>query len=93
MKYVKRPIVTEAFRYGHDDKPEWFDINLHVEHQPALFNQEKNTYEYLEAFIMIQTLEGAMRANPGDYIIKGIKGEIYPCQEDIFRQSYDVYQP
>lgn len=39
--------------------------------------------------IDIQTLEGEMRANMGDYIIKGIKGEFYPCKPDIFLASYE----
>ena len=39
--------------------------------------------------LMIRTLEGDMRATPGDYIIKGVKGEFYPCKPDIFEQSYD----
>lgn len=37
----------------------------------------------------IETLEGVMKANLGDYIIKGIKGEFYPCKPDIFEQSYE----
>jgi hypothetical protein len=38
----------------------------------------------------IQTLEGIMIANPGDWIIKGIKGEFYPCKNDIFEATYDL---
>jgi hypothetical protein len=93
MKYIKRPIVIEAFRYGHHDKPEWFNMNLHIEHQTAFFHKDKNAYEYLEPFIMIQTLEGAMRACLGDYIIKGIAGEIYPCKAEIFNELYDLFIP
>ncbi len=37
----------------------------------------------------IKTLEGDMVANPGDYIIKGVKGEIYPCKPDIFELTYE----
>ena len=39
--------------------------------------------------IYIDTLEGKMKANKGDYIIKGVKGEIYPCKPDIFLMSYE----
>jgi len=42
-----------------------------------------------ERCIDIQTLEGEMRADIGDYIIKGIKGEFYPCKPDIFETSYE----
>jgi hypothetical protein len=38
----------------------------------------------------IQTLEGNMRGNVGDYVIKGVKGELYPCKPDIFEASYDA---
>jgi len=37
----------------------------------------------------IETLEGTMHANPGDWIITGIKGERYPCKDEIFRQTYE----
>jgi hypothetical protein len=38
----------------------------------------------------IKTLEGIMKANPGDYIIKGVQGEFYPCRGDIFQQTYEA---
>ena len=40
--------------------------------------------------IIIHTLEGDMRANPGDYIITGIRGEEYPCKKEIFEASYEL---
>ena len=40
--------------------------------------------------VEIETLEGTMTANKGDYIIKGIQGELYPCKPDIFNQTYDI---
>ena len=42
--------------------------------------------------IDIQTLEGEMRANIGDWIIKGVKGEFYPCRNDIFTMTYDLVE-
>ena len=42
--------------------------------------------------MMIETLEGAMRASPGDYIITGVKGEQYPCKPDVFEQTYEPVQ-
>ncbi len=50
---------------------------------------DSNKITRLPSFYMIQTLEGAMRADIGDYIIRGIKGEIYPCKEDIFNLTYE----
>jgi hypothetical protein len=40
-------------------------------------------------FLLIETLEGRHRANPGDWIIRGVKGEFYPCKPDIFAATYD----
>ena len=39
--------------------------------------------------IEIETLEGVMKANKGDYIIKGVKGELYPCKADVFKLTYE----
>lgn len=41
-------------------------------------------------YLIIKTLEGNHRANPGDWVIKGVKGEFYPCKPDIFDQTYEV---
>ncbi len=41
-------------------------------------------------FLEIETLEGVMTASPGDWIIKGIKGEFYPCKPDIFKATYEL---
>lgn len=47
-------------------------------------------YQYNESYPTgIETLEGIMRVNPGDWIIKGVKGELYPCKDDIFKKTYD----
>lgn len=43
--------------------------------------------------VIIDTLEGAMRADLGDYVIKGVKGEFYPCKPDIFDATYDPADP
>jgi hypothetical protein len=76
MKYVKKPIVVEAFRYGHEDFPGWMaDADYYI----------NKPHDWL----VIMTLEGDMAAQKGDYIIKGIKGEFYPCKPDIFEASYD----
>lgn len=43
-----------------------------------------------QPFLKIETLEGIMIANVGDYIIKGVRGELYPCKPDIFKETYDL---
>ncbi len=90
MKYRKKPVVIEAFRYGFDEDPEWLNLNKHIEYKTV--KESGNGWEHVDRFMMIQTLEGAMRADIGDYIIKGIKGEIYPCKSDIFELTYEAIE-
>lgn len=81
MKYKKKPIVIEAFRFQIDDV------------MPELFHDKVITNEiitYADGTCDIHTLEGVMKAGKGDYIILGIKGEVYPCKPDIFEQTYEV---
>lgn len=78
MSYRKKPVVIEAFRLGFECIPDWF--------MQKLVNREAHVYGE-EAEII--TLEGVMHANFGDFIIKGVKGEIYPCKADIFYSTYE----
>lgn len=49
--------------------------------------------EFRGGEVIIATLEGAMHASPGDWIIRGVQGEFYPCKPDIFEQTYEeVYE-
>lgn len=77
-KYRKKPIVIEAFRLGDHSTP-----------YPEWFNPECRYTNKDGEQAMINTLEGSMNAKEGDYIIKGIKGELYPCKADIFEASYE----
>ena len=77
-RFIKKPIEIEAFRFGFDDAPQWCLRNTSVR-----FCTNKKD-DWLE----IKTLEGIMTADIGDFIIKGIQGEIYPCKSDIFWASY-----
>jgi hypothetical protein len=77
-KYKKKPVTIEAFRF-------------HVDHMPDWFREAKAKGDVI-LFIdhcKIRTLEGVMIGWMGDYIIRGIKGEIYPCRKDIFEESYE----
>lgn len=78
-KFIKKPLEIEAFRFGFDDAPEWCLRNTNVR-----FCTNKKD-DWLE----IKTLKGTMITDIGDYVIKGIKGELYPCKADIFDASYD----
>lgn len=83
MKYRKKPVVIEAFRFGYHAARGW--SNDAVDRQTiSVYNAgEKTTYAE------IATLEGVMRADYGDYIIRGVKGELYPCKPDIFEATYE----
>ena len=88
MLYVKRPIVIEAFEL--DDHflnwPQWAHDAL-TENKIKSFNMGKFR-DNSESYVLIQTLEGEMKGSVGDFIIRGIKGEIYPCKNDIFHITY-----
>ena len=79
MKYQKRPVVIEAFRFMLDDEtPDWF--------MDALSARVVTSHE--DGRCDIHTWEGVMTANYGDYIIRGISGELYPCKPNIFAATY-----
>ena len=75
-RYQKKPVIIDAFRFGYDDVPQWFVEKIEVDESIVLEE------------VKIETLEGTMIANYGDWIIKGVKGEIYPCKDDIFQETY-----
>lgn len=82
-KYQKKPVVIEAIQY--DDEPET-DIELQEK-----FGIDPVRVSYKnpdDPILIIETLEGEMKAHVGDYIIKGVHGEIYPCKPDIFYETY-----
>ncbi len=76
-QYRKKPVVVEAMQYTGDNGA---DVCLFVGYADR---NEKNQF-------VISTLEGRMLADVGDFIIKGIQGEFYPCKPDIFEQTYEL---
>lgn len=82
--FRKKPVVIEAFQFDgrsntDPDVPLWFVDAVHDSKIRASSNH-----------ILIDTLEGSMRADLGDWIIRGIKGELYPCKPDIFAATYEA---
>ena len=74
MKYRKKPVEIEAFPWICGcDLPDWARNKL-TEH---------------EEFVHIDTLEGVMTATPGDFIIRGVEGEVYSCKPGIFEKTYE----
>lgn len=80
MKYRKKPVVIEAVRFdGTDESCEWLLPQLESGEVGRACNK-----------LHINTLEGVMTAEVGDYIIRGVNGEFYPCKPDIFHKTYEI---
>lgn len=90
MKYVKKPVVIDAFQLneGGSVRENWF-WDAVVRNDIAIHNFDR-AYTSNPVWCEIKTLEGTMVAKAGDYIIRGVKGEIYPCKADIFKETYEV---
>lgn len=91
-RYRKKPVEIEAVQFTGDNVEEIAEFmgisrwGLQVSVDAVLCmdgNYGENTH------IHIPTLEGTMTANCGDWIIKGVKGEFYPCKPDIFEETYE----
>lgn len=98
MKFRKKPVVIEAVRLGWDTWSEMCDfanVGLLAENRPegCYLDDEGNpikgngTSERM--CLLIPTLEGVMLGRQGDWIIKGVKGELYPCKPGIFEDTYE----
>ena len=80
MKFRKKPVEIEAWQNTEGVQfPQWLD---------AAYRTGKVQLGSGGA-VYIHTLEGTMKAAPGDWIIKGVQGELYPCKPDIFAQTYE----
>lgn len=94
MKYIKKPVEIEAIRFNGCNVPE---VEAFIGKELKVRIVSDAAYEAgigAPLFeIDIETLEGIMTAQPCDYIIKGIKGEFYPCKPDIFKQTYSCVEP
>lgn len=65
------------------------ELPLTIETSTVVLDPVSNTMRTVGGWVDIKTLEGVMRANPGDWIICGVNGEFYPCKADIFAKTYD----
>ena len=88
MKFRKKPVIVEAFKFYVDNIPDWF-MDKVTTNDIILRNCGYHKYSIEEAYCEINTLEGVMVGRGGDYIIKGVNGEIYPCKADIFEKTYE----
>lgn len=84
MKYRKKPVIIEAIQF-EDNSDHIIEIHEFMGGDTIRVNYEDKDNPYLK----IETLEGIMKASVGDYIIKGVNGEFYPCKPDIFEKTYE----
>ena len=76
-RYTKKPVTVEAVQFTGDN---WQEIQRFVPESVRIYDMNG---------FRIKTLEGKMKVSTGDFIIKGVKGEFYPCKPDIFKKTYE----
>ena len=94
MRYRKRPVVIEAFHFTKENRlsnehwPEWMHAAWQRDRgtSNAIYPTVEGT---ADGTLTIETLEGKHLVSFGDWIIKGVKGEFYPCKPDIFEATYE----
>jgi len=80
--YRKKPVVIEAMLYTGENM---FEIVNWI--------GSASTYRLSPRLLNIHTLEGDMTVNEGDWVIRGVQGEFYPCKPDIFDATYEEVRP
>jgi len=91
MFYKKKPIIIEALQWTGNNHREMFEF-LDNSTNESIKTDRKNFYidhSKVKGGLIIKTLEGGHIATINDFIIKGIKGEFYPCKSDIFNETYE----
>lgn len=94
--FRKRPVAIEAHRWGMQNDasmPEWLrDAVVLPDVTEGAATLAVGQVTRIGADLAIHTLEGVMHAKPGDWIIRGVKGELYPCKPDIFAATYEAVE-
>lgn len=89
MKFRKKPVVIEAIQFLPNSDSVQAILSL-----AALGSREVTTFVSPEGHydMYIDTLEGKMQARIGDWVIRGVSGELYPCKPDIFMKTYEAVE-
>lgn len=87
MKFRKKPVVIEAMQFTDESKDQCFAFVTCNKYASFDCNED---IKKDRPTLIIQTLEGSMKVEIGDWIIKGVKGEFYPCKPDIFEATYEL---
>jgi hypothetical protein len=86
MKAIKKPIAVDVWQL------DFANIRFAPDWVKEARQMNRIAYRRKGGYWTIHTIEGPMFADNGDYLIKGVKGELYPCREDIFEETYDVVE-
>lgn len=87
MKFRKKPVVIEAIQFtrkSFNDIVKWIDAE-----RTTMVEWDYDSKIDDDTYIVIKTLEGNMKVNLTDWVIRGVKGEFYPCKDDIFKMTYE----
>ncbi len=85
--FRKKPVVVEARQLNNDSM---WDIWAWLGDDASEWSWDEPDNPWGERYIEIQTLEGKVKAQDGDWVVKGVKGEFYPCKPDIFALTYEA---
>lgn len=93
-KFRKKPVEIEAVQYqGGSDRDGYFFAEMKPQWLADAFSVQPghvgSVWRKVDGTLRIATLEGEMVAQPGDWIIQGVQGELYPCKPDIFAATYE----
>ena len=92
-KFRKKPVIVEAIQFTEELAWDSFlQKKLIFDRLSVSGDYHPGNHKIYRAWISIATLEGRMQAELGDWIIKGIKGEFYPCKPDIFEATYELVE-
>ena len=90
MQYRKKPVVIEAIQFLGENMEAVDDFMNGVASAASPNTNVQHGFQTNPARVVIQTLEGLMYGDIGDWVIRGIKGELYPCKPDIFEATYEA---
>ena len=88
-RWRKAPVEVDAIQLRDDNSQAVARFASGSTTRAGIEISERHRDCYNRVYVVIYTLEGTMRANEGDWIIRGVKGELYPCRDDIFRMTYE----
>ena len=90
MKCRKKPIVIEAYQLTKEEYESFLNNRTFISAPDWL--AESENIKISRRKICIKTMEGPMIAGVGDYIMRGVEGELYPCNERVFKKTYEVVE-